>query len=213
MNETIKFFELYYEHPSLVIKFNFILFGIILIYLIWYFLIIKKRKTDFKLVELTLDSNGPHMKYEIQRNYENLEIAHRIYTELITRKAALPIDYENEVIKEIYDSWYFLFQTTRNEIKSLSGKTLEDGNKSEKLIEMSTDILNKGLRPHLTKYQAKFRKWYDEELEKDENKGKCPQEIQKNFSEYNELVKSMKEVNQLLIEYSEQLHKFITGKK
>lgn len=76
---------------------------------------------------------------------------------------------------------------------------------------MATDILNKGLRPHLTLYQAKFRKWYDEELAKDDNKGKSPQAIQKQFPEYNELITSMDNVNHILIEYSEQLHNFITG--
>jgi transcriptional regulator with XRE-family HTH domain len=32
-----------------------------------------------------------------------------------------------------------------------------------------TDILNKGMRPHLAEYQAKFRKWYDEALSKGES--------------------------------------------
>lgn len=216
MNKTMQIFEFYYDQPSIVVKLNFYLFllliaAVLIFYFVFRYFLYNKYKKNFELIQLEFDSNGPHWTYNIERNYENLEIAHRIYTELITRKAAMPIDYENDVIKEIYDSWYLLFKITRDEIKTLSGKSLQNQKKSGELIQMVTDILNKGLRPHLTHYQAKFRKWYDEELEKDDHKGKSPQEIQKRFPEYNELVESMKEVNQLLIEYSQQLHNFITG--
>ncbi|WP_406671331.1 hypothetical protein V7O67_06990 [Methanolobus sp. ZRKC4] len=181
------------------------------VYLILHFGILKKIKSNPELAEISFSLKGPRVKYKIQRNYENLEIAHRIYTELITRKAANPIDYEHDVIKEIYDSWYQLFKVTREELKQLSGKSLQDRRNSDQLIQMSTDILNMGLRPHLTKYQATFRKWYEEELETEGMKGQSPQMIQKNFPEYTELIESMREVNQLLIDYSEQLHTFIIG--
>lgn len=194
----------------------------------WYFLILffliivllygikkfvfNKYIANIKPVELTLGFGNSSIKYNIERNYQNLEIAHRIYIELITRKAAMPIDNENDVIKEIYDSWYSLFQITRNEIKNISGESLQNYGATEELIKMATDILNKGLRPHLTQHQAKFRKWYDEELEYPNSKGKSPQEIQRNYPEYCELIESMVGVNKLLIEYAKQLNNFIVGK-
>ena len=193
----------------------------------WYFLILffliivllygikkfvfNKYIANIKPVELTLGFGNSSIKYNIERNYQNLEIAHRIYIELITRKAAMPIDNENDVIKEIYDSWYSLFQITRNEIKNISGESLQNYGATEELIKMATDILNKGLRPHLTQHQAKFRKWYDEELEYPNSKGKSPQEIQRNYPEYSKLIESMIGVNKLLIEYAKQLNKFISG--
>jgi len=70
-----------------------------------------------------------------------------------------------------------------------------------------TDILNKALRPHLTEYQAKYRKWYDEQLKYNENLS--PQDIQKKYDDIEPLMKSMKEVNSTLIDYSEQLKLFI----
>ncbi|HII01675.1 TPA: hypothetical protein HA351_08530 [Methanosarcinaceae archaeon] len=193
---------------ELKLSFWFILLVIILALL---YMCMHKDKNNFDSTELKFNVKLFTYSCKIQRNYENLEIAHKIYTELTTRKAALTIDPDKDVIKEIYDSWYALFKITREEMKNLSGKCLRD-NKSQELIELATKILNEGLRPHLTTYQAKFRKWYEEELEKPENRGKSPQDVQKNFPEYKELVESMKEVNQLLIEYSQQLHKFITGK-
>jgi len=116
------------------------------------------------------------------------------------------------VIAEVYDSWYALFKITRDELKLLSGNMLINNETSDQLIILLTDILNKGLRPHLTKYQAKFRRWYDDELNNEMNKGKSPQEIQQNFIAYNELIASMKEVNGILMDYSEQLKKIIKGK-
>ena len=218
LNESIHILniELYTNKPSLMIEFNWyilILFFILIIasYVIRKTILKNRTEADIKPVELTLSFGNSSIKYNIERNYENLEIAHRIYIELITRKAAMPIDNENDVIKEIYDSWYALFQITRNEIKNISGETLQNYMKAEELIKMATDILNKGLRPHLTQYQAKFRKWYYEELENPKNKGKSPQEIQIEYKEYAKLVESIKEVNNILVEYAEQLNKFIIG--
>lgn len=185
-----------------------ILIGLILIFLIrkW----CSKGKTDLVLKKLTLKVGGQQLTFEVERNYLNLEIAHKIYIELITRKAAIPIEEDKDIIEEVYNSWYSLFNTTRDEIKSIKGELL-DNPKSEKLVEMATDVLNKGLRPHLTKYQGRFRRWYKAELEGQSNQSLSPQDIQKKFSDYDDLISSMKEVNSLLSQYADQLKKFIYG--
>lgn len=164
---------------------------------------------DIIPVKLKYKLGGTEIEYQIIRNYQNIEIAHKIYIELITRKAAIQIEEEKDVIVEVYNSWYSLFQITRNELKSFNGKLLKDNNTSQELVRLLTDILNKGLRPHLTEYQARFRKWYAEQLEKSVDKS--PQNIQSEFEDINELLNSMKEVNKILIEYSEQLKKIING--
>jgi hypothetical protein len=160
-------------------------------------------------IKLKYSIGGAEVEYEIVRNYQNIEIAHRIFIELITRKAAIEIEEGKDVIVEIYNSWYSLFQITREELKSINGKLLKDNNTSSELVDLLTDILNKGLRPHLTEYQAKFRKWYSEQLEL--NKTDSPQEIQSQYGEFEPLMRSMKEVNKSLIEYSKQLKKIIDG--
>lgn len=170
------------------------------------------NKQDIIPVELSYTIGGASVKYAIIRNHENVEIAHKIYVELITRKAAIEIDETNDVITEVYNSWYNLFQITRDELKQLSGHLLINNQTSGDLITLLTDILNKGLRPHLTEHQARFRKWYQEALEKEGNKGKSPQEIQREYDNYNQLVKSMKQVNKLLINYANQLQLILKGK-
>lgn len=176
--------------------------------------ILRSLKSKWFIGETTIKIETGLISYEskIKRSHENLYVANRIYIELITRKAAIPIDEEFDVINEIYDSWYTLFTAIRNEIKSLPGEFVQNHLMSRELIDLTTKILNEGLRPHLTKYQARFRKWYKEELEVSSNKGKTPQEIQKNFPQFQELIHSMKEVNETLLTYSTELKKLIDGK-
>jgi translation initiation factor 2 beta subunit (eIF-2beta)/eIF-5 len=163
-------------------------------------------------VKLKYTIAGTEIEYSINRNFQNIEIAHRMYVELITRKAAIPID-ENDVIVEVYNSWYTLFQTTRDELKKLSGEMLLDNQVSKDLIKLLSDILNKGLRPHLTEHQAKFRKWYNFAITSEDNKDKTPQKIQSEYDDYDNLFKSIKSVNELLIEYSKRLDEIVNGNK
>jgi hypothetical protein len=161
-------------------------------------------------VKLKYTFAGTEIEYSINRNFQNIEIAHRIYVELITRKAAIHID-ENDVIVEVYNSWYTLFQTTRDELKKISGEILLENQVSKDLIKLLSDILNIGLRPHLTEHQAKFRKWYNLAIMSEENKDKTPQKIQSEYDDYENLFKSMKLVNELLIEYSKRLQDIVNG--
>lgn len=193
-----------------------LLFGVLLYFLIRYLIrrLIKSNKIHKEVVPVKLKYTfaGTEVEYSINRNFQNIEIAHRMYVELITRKAAIPID-ANDVIIEVYNSWYTLFQTTREELKKLSGEMLLDNQVSKDLIKLLSDILNKGLRPHLTEHQAKFRKWYNSAIVLEENKCKTPQKIQSEYEDYNNLFNSMKVVNNLLIEYSKRLEEIVNGKK
>lgn len=222
-----KLFELSIDKNSwqFTLDFNLKLLLIIALIIFVLYLVIRLLRSKYKNqivkkdivpVELSFEMGGLSTKYEIVRNYANIEIAYKIYIELITRKAAIEIDEENDVITEIYNSWYNLFKITRDELKNLTGDLLYENQKSSDLIKLAIDILNKGLRPHLTKYQAKFRKWFDEKLKEEEIKGaktkKTPQQIQREYPEYEDLIKSMKDVNTLLIEYSLQLKKLINQK-
>ena len=152
---------------------------------------------------------GQEISYNIVTNYANVEIAHRVYTEIMTRKAGQPFDEDNDVILEIYNSWYELFSLVRNEIKEIPGNLLHKNKRTKDFITLLMDILNKGIRPHLTIHQAQFRKWIDE----NSKEGIRPQELQKEYSGYLEQVESIKEVNKTLLSYSEELLKIVYGIK
>ena len=204
------------QKPSITFESNWWFLGGIVLVIVLYLIYkkaIRSRIANLVTSETSFEINTGLITFnkKIQRNYQNLYIANRIYIELITRKAAIPIDKEKDVLIEIYASWYALFKIIREEIKSLPGEILINNDKSNMLIDLTIDVLNKGLRPHLTEYQAEFIKWYEHAVKVD-NENKSPREIQKKYPKFDELTKSMLEVNATLKQYCEQLKKIIDNK-
>ncbi|MGI9102827.1 MAG: hypothetical protein ACR2IF_10340 [Terriglobales bacterium] len=142
-------------------------------------------------------------------SWEDVQIAHKIWTELVTRKAAVPIDPDNDVILEIYDSWYALFQRVRQLVSEIPGRCVRREASTQTLIRIATDTLNLGLRPHLTTWQARFRNWWHHT--EDALQTKTPQEHQKDFPQYATLLADMQQVNKMLIQYAAELHKIVKG--
>lgn len=137
-------------------------------------------------------------KIQFKPNYEDAQIAYKLCVELSTRKVGLPIDLDNDVIIEIYNSWYEFFKITRELIKSIPITKIRKNNSSYKFVKIAIEVLNEGIRPHLTKWQAKFRKWYLTESERPQSKDISPQELQKRFPGYDNLIADMKNVNDKL---------------
>lgn len=141
----------------------------------------------------------------VTNNREVSKIAHKAYIEIITRKVGLKFEEDKDVIVEVYDSWYAMFGIIRNLTKDIE---MNKYNKDvQKLEQVLIDVLNLGLRPHLTTWQAKFRKWYSEF---DANKYKgihTPQQIQKKYPQYNELISDLKNTNDKMLEFANQLKK------
>ena len=130
-----------------------------------------------------------------------MQIAYKLWVELSTRKIGLEIDLDNDVIEEIYDSWYEFFKLTRDLIKGIPVSKIRKDSSTKELVRIAIEVLNEGIRPHLTKWQARFRKWYNTEINKEENTKLSPQDCQKKYPEYGELTKDLLEVNKRLIEY------------
>lgn len=156
-------------------------------------------------------------KLSFRPNLTDRQVAYAIWVELSTRKIGLPIDLEDDVIVEIYDSWYNYFSVTRELIKTVSVSKVR-GNSTRKIINLSIDVLNSGLRPHLTKWQARYRHWYDKQVDKvDQNQGDQavldPQAIQKKFPKYQELSSELVEINRRLISYRNAMQALVFDPK
>ncbi len=148
-----------------------------------------------------------HVK--IKPSTDDIQIAHRAWIELVTRKAGLAFDKQDDVITEIYDSWYTLFTCMRDLAKEVPADRVRSHEDTRKLLDLLVDALNRGLRPHLTKWQARFRRWYLTRL--DEFPAKSPQQIQKEFPEYEALVSDLEVVNQQLVEYAQFIKRLAQG--
>jgi hypothetical protein len=174
--------------------------------LTWHF-VQKHKLSDFEINEAEFGLGD--QKITLRANDLDRTVAYRIWVELSTRKIGLEIDLDDDVIEEIYDSWYQFFSVTRDLIKDVPVSKIRRDS-TRKIIHLSIDVLNVGLRPHLTRWQARFRRWYAYQLQKDSEAALHPQEIQKQFPAYAELVKDMLAVNKRLIAYREKMFALVT---
>lgn len=161
--------------------------------------------------EVTIKEPFTGTEVKIKANAEDRKIAHRIWTELITRKAALPFQRDKDVIVEVYDSWHTLFQCVREQISAIPVEKLRGREKTdiEQLIDISTKVLNDGLRPHLTEWQAKYRAWNESMNNSDDAKTLSPQELQRQYPHYDQLVSDIENVNNKLADFANELKKIV----
>lgn len=197
------------EDWGVLVEVSFLLIALVLILalVVWVF---RRRRKHFEIVELNIPLGGIGTA-KLKPNYTDVQIAHKIWTELVTRKAAVPIDPDNDVIVEIYDSWYALFQRVRELISEIPAELLRKEKSTQTLVDIATRSLNEGLRPHLTTWQARFRNWYVHQ--EDQLKSASPQEVQRDFPDYEELTQDMRRVNGELVRYAQELKKLADGKK
>lgn len=153
--------------------------------------VVNKHYITIDEVNLGIGNSSVKLLY----NKKDQEIAYKLWVELSTRKIGLPFDRENDVISEVYNSWYEFFKIARELLKEIPVGRLPYSND---LIQLTEKVLNMGLRPHLTMWQAKYRKWYDKALEE---KSGTPQEIQKQYPEYALLIEDLLLTNERMIEY------------
>lgn len=170
---------------------------IVLVSVIFIIVYISKKflgKKSIDMNEITLGLGDSNVK--LIYNKKDQEIAYKLWVELSTRKIGLLFNQDYDVIIEVYNSWYEFFNIARELLKEIPVSRLPYSND---LIELTEKVLNEGLRPHLTMWQAKFRKWYEDTLSS--NPQGSPQEIQKNCPFYDELVEDLISTNQHMIEY------------
>lgn len=141
-------------------------------------------------------------------NRTDRQIAYAIWVELSTRKVGLAIDPEHDVISEVYDSWYSFFGVTRDLIKEVPAHKLKSKG-TRAIVRASVQVLNEGLRPHLTQWQARYRRWYEATLKDDDIRD--PQSVQQEFPKYDDLVNDLLEINAKLIEYRRAMYQLATG--
>lgn len=148
---------------------------------------------------------------QVARTKTSAQLAHEAYIELVSRKAAIPFDEDHDVIEEIYDSWYALFGEIRALARKFDADAIAGDTQARQLQDLLLDVLNKGLRPHLTRWQARFRGWYAHASA--QQPGIAPQEIQRGFPEYDALLTSLRQTNAVLIALASGLDELSHGKR
>lgn len=187
-----------------------LLIGIVIAFclILWVIKKIMKRRWHYREITIEgLELGSKDIKCKITCDAIVEEIAYKLWVELITRKIAIPVD-ENDVIVEVYDSWYKAFISIRELLKGIPGKHL---NAASDLITVTTKVLNEGMRPHLTTWQAKFRDWdakYAKAMPDDLTKPETwetPQIKQTHYPEYKALWEDLQKTNGIMIAFAKQL--------
>ncbi len=163
---------------------------------------------DYEIDEAELGIG--EQKIKLRPNIVDKQIAYKVWVELSTRKIGLPIDLDNDVISEVYDSWFSFFSVTRELIKDVPVSKFQR-KETEMIIRLSIDVLNQGLRPHLTHWQARYRRWYERELSVSDNHDIEPQALQKKYPRYEELSADLLAVNKRLIGYRNRMYCIISN--
>lgn len=184
---------------------------LIVVVLLLGWLLWKKRLSGYFQSDVELQINlGGIGSVSIKPNYEVKQIAHQAWVELKTRKAGLPIDKDNDIISDIYKSWYLLFSEIRTLTKNIPASKLKNEDTC-KLVELLIETLNNGLRPHLTRWRAKYERWYDKAVAKSDHDELTPQDIQNRYPQYKELVEDMVKINEQLVQYTGEIKKLLDG--
>lgn len=210
-NTLINIFQIQLDSSKKILaisgEFVWLLLALCVLYTIyWIGKFFFKEKQQEVTVELAFPLVGK-ISYKLKRNSSTISVAYKIYVELTTRKGVVEFDEKNDSIIDIYKSWYEMFGIIRKEIKSIDGDALVDNEKTKEIVRLATDVLNKGLRPHLTKYHNQYRYWLS-----CQNNDCAPQELQQKYDYYPEIIKDIAEVNRILVQYSEELGRFVFKK-
>ncbi|HEY4300248.1 MAG TPA: hypothetical protein VGM73_05210 [Candidatus Didemnitutus sp.] len=131
---------------------------------------------------------------------EAFRVAYQLWVEMVTRKVGLPIDPAEDVMTEIYDSWYSFFKSARELIKAIPLHANPRSVEMRGLVELSQAVLNDGLRPHLQRWQARFRHW-DAAGNGESKAVLSPQEAQQSYPDWSDLRDDLLTTNQRLISY------------
>lgn len=199
MNKIVNIIELELEDfCTILLRINWIAILVGLIFMCIIPILIKNinnfiNKKSMSIEEFDLGIGNSMVK--LVYNKKDQEVAYKLWVELSTRKIGLPFDEENDVIVQVYDSWYEFFKIARETLKEIPAEKISSSND---LITLTEKVLNDGLRPHLTKWQARFRSWYSNESV---GSNLSPQEIQKQYPDINLLISELKETNEHMIEY------------
>ena len=191
------------EIGSLIIACLFITTLIIL----WIQSIIKKPR-DVKIDGASIGLGT--ISFHICNDKTDRQIAYKILVEMKTRVVSVDIDYNEDIIKSVNDSYYSFFQITRDLLKEMPIDKLPVSSDFVKMVMM---FLNSVMRPYLTKWGLKFKNWYENEERKEENKGISPQELQKKYEHYDELINDLTILKNNVDGFAIELESFIFRKK
>jgi hypothetical protein len=136
-------------------------------------------------------------KLEFEPDEVQQQAAWELYVELNTRIATQPLPLEQGGLRDALSSLHNIFEVTR-EILREAGPSVAQGPNS--LGALAIEVLNKGLRPFLTKWHPKLQEY------EQKNKGEIPTiEFEQNWEYATELREELSNLQEQMSIYTEAL--------
>ncbi len=149
------------------------------------------------------------VEWELCPDTETRRVAHQAWVEIKSRKVGLPFEEDRDVIIEVYRSWYQLFGVLRELAKSIPAEKVHACEDTRRLVALLLESLNEGLRPHLTQWYPRFKHWYDIKMATENAPARSPNDIQRDFPEYAELVADLRKVNVEFVRFADSLKEVV----
>ena len=124
-----------------------------------------------------------------------------LYVELVTRIAIQPLESDVGLLREALNSLYSLFGTTRQILREAGPDV---GASRESVGGIAIAVLNKGLRPFLSKWHPSLQAWEAQRLS-----NISPREHEKNWSEETQLRSELEALRKDLERYANALAEII----
>jgi hypothetical protein len=134
--------------------------------------------------------------------------AWKLHVQLVTRKAALPFDEAHDTIADVLSSLFDVFQVARALLLELPP---DDRKRHDDVARLIVRVLNDGLRPMLTRWHADYRHWWKAAVKSPSNATRSPQEIQRDYPRYQELVADLRRMNGELGKFADELAAVASG--
>jgi hypothetical protein len=203
-NEWNLHFEVSVPLVLVVILITAVLLGL------WFY-VLKRGGSNIEISEAELGIGK--QKIKLRPNNLDTQIAYKLWVELSTRKIGLPINLDNDTIVGLYRSWYDFFGITRELLKEIPVSKLRSRKTTSEFVSLTVRILNDGLRPHLTVWQARYHHWHDRAIQDPKYADKTPQELQQKFPQWDELKSDLLKVNVHLVYYTLLLKEMVFGQQ
>lgn len=194
---------------DLTVTVNLWAIGGLILAALWVMWLANSRLPGFRPEKVELRDPWGTVAITLRRSPEVVRLAHEAWTEISTRKAALPFDEEHDLIVEIYDSWYELFSELRRITRAVPAEQLRSSADARQLVNVLVSVLNDGLRPHLTQWQARYRTWWD--AERKARPSLEPQAAQRTYPQYAPLIADLEKVGKHLRTFTDSLHSVAQG--
>jgi hypothetical protein len=131
-------------------------------------------------------------------------IARRILVEMRTRTLLVPVDFDHDDLRQVYDSWHEFFHRTRALLHELAGAESPEAGALEAEVD---EILNVVMRSHLRRWQIRLHDWLAQQKPTAAWSRLDPQARQKRFPQFPELRKDLEKTQRELSRRAEQLRR------